>query len=160
MVYNQETVEKMVKRMESPDFAGVLQLSRECGISTTTLYRWQRKYITKKESIDMPKKRALEWNSVEKLDALLESSKLSEEELGKWIRVNGLHSESLRIWKQELSKILMNRKQETSKELLNSNAMIQELQKELFRKDKALAEMAALIVLKKKVEILMSGVAD
>lgn len=97
-----------------------------------------------------------ERNSVEKFNLLLESAKLEGEGLGRWLRSEGLHSESLNIWKQELQLSLSNRKKEISDELSVSKKRVKELEKELTQKEKALAEMATLMVLKKKVEILLS----
>lgn len=151
MKYNQMTVEKMVKRMSEPDFSGISKLSEETGITKQTLYIWKRKYVTNKESLVMKKQSSTtERNAVEKLNLLLESSKLEGEELGKWIRMQGLHSESLRIWKQELQLSLSNKEKTINNELLENKRRIKELEDDLIRKEKALAEMTTLIVLKKK----------
>jgi transposase len=155
MKYNQMTIEKMVKRMSEPDFSGISKLSEETGITKQTLYVWKRKYVTNKESLVMKKQSSTtERNAVEKLNLLLESSKLEGEELGKWIRIQGLHSESLTIWKQELQLSLSNKEKTINNKLLENKRRIKELEDDLIRKEKALAEMTTLIVLKKKVEML------
>ncbi len=158
MRYSEGEKEKIVKEMLTSKFDGMTKLSKESGISMSTLYKWKDKYKGQKGE-EMSKSSIKESNASEKFEYILEASKMNEEELGKWLRTKGLHNEHLVIWKQELQKILMNERQKKSKELLESRAEIQRLEKELQRKEKALAEMAALVVLKKKVEILMSGEA-
>lgn len=151
MIYNKTTIEKIVKQMREPNFSGISQLSEETGITKQTLYTWKRKYITNKESISMSKQTVSnERTMVEKLHLLLESSKLEGEELGKWLRLQGLHSESLTIWKQELQLSLSNNRKKDSVELLDSKRRIKDLERDLLLKEKALAEMTTLMVLKKK----------
>lgn len=156
MTYDKTTIEKMVKRMGESEFSSIPELSKDTGIPSQTLYRWKQKYLTNKESIMTKKILSSERNSVEKFNLLLESAKLEGEGLGRWLRSEGLHSESLNIWKQELQLSLSNRKKEISDELSVSKKRVKELEKELTQKEKALAEMATLMVLKKKVEILLS----
>jgi transposase len=156
MTYSKTTIEKMVKRMAEPEFSSIPELSKETGIHSQTLYRWRQNHLTNKESIVTKKHPSSGRNSVEKFNLLLESSKLEGEELGCWLRAEGLHSESLNIWKEELRLSLNNRRKEISDELSSSQKRVKELERELTQKEKALAEMTTLIVLKKKVEILLS----
>jgi transposase-like protein len=88
----------------------------------------------------------------EKLAMVLEASRLSDEELGEFLRRNGLHEADLTRWRGEALAGLGNRRQEKPR---SSDAKrIRELEKELRRKDKALAETAALLVLQKKVQAI------
>ena len=80
-----------------------------------------------------------EWSSEEKLEALLESAKLSEEELGKYLRRRGLHAAQLEEWRAQAREGL------TPSKSRSVSRRIQKLEKEITRKDKALAEAAALL---------------
>jgi transposase len=86
----------------------------------------------------------------EKLALLLESKTLPENALGEWLRQNGLHSEHLALWEQELSTMVRDKQANLNEENKALRKQNKELQKELARKEKALAEAAILITLKKK----------
>ena len=88
----------------------------------------------------------------QKFNALLEAAALPEEKLGRWLREKGLRSEHLEVWQEEMKKELDQQKK--NQELKEAKKRIKELERELNRKDKALAEMTALVVLKKKLDAL------
>lgn len=89
-----------------------------------------------------------EWSSEEKLEALLETSKLSDEELGKYLRRRGLHAAQLEEWRAQAQEGL------TPSKSQGASRRIRKLEREVQRKDKALAEAAALLVLQKKLQVL------
>ena len=82
----------------------------------------------------------------------MEAAALPEEKLGRWLREKGLRSEHLEVWQEEMKKELDQQKK--NQELKEAKKRIKELERELNRKDKALAEMTALVVLKKKLDAL------
>lgn len=97
-----------------------------------------------------------DWTLPEKNKALIEAAGLSPEEQGEWLRKNGLHSGHLTLWGKEIQEALTGLSSGISvKEKQEFRKQISILEKEIRRKDKALAEMSALIVLKKKLESLM-----
>ena len=150
MLYAENFKKTMVQKLLLPGGPSVLSLSRETGVSEQSLYNWKAKYQNggSGESQKSPR----QWSNEDKYDALLEAAKLTGEALGKWLRENGLRSEHIEIWQQEMKKNLNPRKKDDEiRELKKKN---KELERELHRKDKALAEMSALVVLKKKVELL------
>lgn len=95
----------------------------------------------------MKRKRPQDWTPEEKLNAVLEYEKLEEEEKGEFLRKRGLHAVYIERWKEEIIKGLKSAK---SNRKGSGKKKIKELERELRRKDKALAEAAALLVLKKK----------
>ena len=95
----------------------------------------------------MKSRRPQDWTAEEKLNGLLEYEKLDEVERGKYLREKGLHSVHIERWKQQ---ILEGLKSSKSSKKDPRDTKIKELEKELGRKEKALAEAAALLVLKKK----------
>ena len=91
--------------------------------------------------------------SQEKFTVVLETATLNETELSEYCRKKGLYPEQIKSWKQAC----LEANQETPKQAKSSNSKqdkrrIKQLEKDLKRKDKALAEAAALLVLGKKYD--------
>lgn len=156
MLYAEEFKKAMVQKLLLPGGPSVLSLSRETGVSEQSLYNWLARY--QNEGSAKSQRSPRQWTNVEKYDALLEAASLTGEDLGKWLRENGLRSEHIEIWQQEMKNNLNQQKKNT--ELKDAKKRIKELERELRRKDKALAEMSALVVLKKKLEALWEDEAD
>lgn len=129
-----------------------MELSREVGVSDQSLYNWKEKYQNKGSKYPDQIKSPRQWTETDKYEALLEAARLTGEDLGKWLREKGLRSEHIEKWRHEMKKNLNQQKKNT--DLKEAKNRIKELERELHRKDKALAEMSALVVLKKKVELL------
>jgi transposase len=100
---------------------------------------------------DMPrsKKRPQDFTADEKFQVVLEFESLSEENRGKFLRTNGLHSGTIESWKQTMQKSLVSSKK-SSKSNSEEKQKIRELERELNQKNKVIAETTALLVLKKK----------
>lgn len=102
-------------------------------------------------------RRPEEWTAQERLEALAEASRLAGEELGEYLRRQGLHEETLQEWRQAALEAL----QPTTTSVRSSDQRhIRRLEKELARKEKALAEAATLLVLKKKAQELWGDEDD
>lgn len=145
----------LIRKLLLPDGPSVSELSKETGVSIQTLYKWLREL---KDSVGMEdyKKTPEEWTLPEKHNALLEFAALSPEEEGEWLRRNGLHSEHLAAWRQEvqeaLSEITQPASKKAEKEYKEKN---KQLEKELRKKEKAIAEMTTMLMLKKKLSHLL-----
>ena len=90
----------------------------------------------------------------EKFSIVLETATMSEIELSEYCRGNGFYPEDIKEWKQAFIRSNMSeteRKREEAKERKADKKRIKDLEKELKRKDAALAETAALLVLRKKL---------
>ena len=150
MLYTENFKKAMVQKLLLPGGPSVLTLSRETGVSEQSLYNWLAKYQNAGSAQSQRSPR--QWTHEDKYEALLEAARLTGEDLGKWLREKGLRSEHIEIWQQEMKKNLNQRKKdEEIRELKKKN---KQLERELRRKEKALAEMSALVVLKKKVDAL------
>jgi hypothetical protein len=87
----------------------------------------------------------------EKMRLVLEAARLQGEELGAFLRKEGVHEVELRDWQKAMLDGLSGGRPA----LRGTDAkVIKNLEKELRRKDRALAEVAALVVLKKKAQAL------
>ncbi len=151
MKYSEGFRASIVKKTQDGSGRSVSQIAKETGISPTTIKNWITQLKNGNLNLDgcdglTPSQRS----PGEKLALLLESRNLSEEGKGEWLRQHGLHSEHLHLWEQELTSI-MNDKQTDLKaanaELKKDN---KKLRKENDRQQKALAEAAILLTLKKK----------
>jgi transposase len=85
---------------------------------------------------------------------LLEGSALPDEERGEWLRAKGLHTEHLSLYEQEIRQSMTDKEKRQREEIERLRKDKKVLERELLRKDRALAEMAALVALKKKLEVI------
>ena len=147
---------KMIQRMAGAEGISASSLSEEIGVSQPTLSRWLRDANTlggmnksnkKKRSSQAKSRRTAE----EKFRILLEAASLSGEELGAFLRREGVHEAELEEWREKSTNALKDLKRKKSEQTPEARK-IRELESEVRRKDKALAETAALLVLQKKVQ--------
>ena len=122
------------------------EIAEQFGVGRSTVQNWLRQSRKNGSKMDSKTKKPQSWSREQRLEALLETHQLSEEALGKWCREHGLHTHHLVQWRKELTKDTSSMDHET-RSLRQEN---RDLKKELRRKEKALAETAALLVLKKK----------
>ena len=161
MQYTQMFKDRMICRMSGPDAISAGALSREVNVAQSTLSSWLRKAgvgSTDIEDISMStdkkNKRPQDWTAKEKLDAVIESGRLDNERLGAFLRENGLHETHLEQWRIQMLEGLNGRQSLSSKNKAKTSDIkkIQHLERELKRKESALAEAVALLILKKKVQ--------
>lgn len=161
--YTEAFKRKMVQRMLLPSGPSASRLSQEVGVSQTALSRWLRQARRigeagqgdQAETIgggNAMKKRPQDWTTQEKLRVVLETGDLAGEELGAYLRRQGIHEAVLRQWRKGVEHGL-SEKQGAGRHPEDVKR-IQKLERELKRKEKALAEAAALLVLQKKVQAL------
>lgn len=151
--YSSEMKEAMVQKLCVPGGPSALQLSKLTGISQTALSRWKRELGTGTMS---KKQRAEDWTPQEKFQAVMQAQALRDEELGAFLRENGLHSSDIAAWKEELSEAFVASKKPRGRprkdpELVQAEEQILQLKRDLRRKEKALAEQTAIVILQKKV---------
>ncbi len=156
--YSETVKEAMVLKLTSPGALSAGSLAQEVGIHQSTLSRWVRVYgnVSKMGGV-MKGRRPQDWTAEDKLNAVLEYEKLEEEQRGKYLREKGIHSVHIEGWKRQ---ILEGLKGSKSSKKDPRDTKIRELERELRRKDKALAETAALLVLKKKAQAIWGEPED
>ena len=100
-------------------------------------------------------KRPQDWTAEERLQALVETASLSPEETSAWCRAKGVHTHHLAQWKKDfLTGASEGSKPKRSVESSKLQKKVRSLEKDLRRKEKALAEASALLLLKKKVDAI------
>lgn len=143
-----------VKKILMPGGKSVIELSKEIGVSTNALYNWKKKFQDHEEINNLVNKSPRQWKTEDKVNAVFEAVKLNGENLGRWLREKGLHSDHIKIWESEIKEMASSSKEKA--ELRAVKKENQELKKDLRKKEKALAEVTALLVLKKKMDLLFA----
>ena len=159
MKYSKRMKESVLRKVLPPENRSVSDVAIEMGISEQTIYSWKRQAengTLSMEGTGSPRDTV----QLERYNLLLESKSLGEEELGAWLREKGLHSEHLTLWQQEIQDTLSNKDTAIMEENRRLKKEKKELERELRRKEKALAEMAALVTLKKKAEAIWGDKGD
>jgi len=159
--YPAEFKDAMISKMTEPGGRSATSLGKEIGIPQSTLSRWlrDRGSVAWKVGGEMREGKGQSWSVEEKLEALLEYERLSEEERGKFLRGRGLHEAHLARWKREFIEGLKIKPFAGGKKD-PQRKRIAALEKELRRKEAALAEAAALLVLKKKADAIWGELGD
>ncbi len=134
-------------------------IANSLNMNLTTLISWMKKNEQSTNNAKPPKsKRPEDWNAEERLAALQQSYGLLGEDLNAWCREHGLFAHQLEQWKANFcSPNEVYRQREEVSALRALKVENQSLERELLRKDKALAEAAALLVLQKKFRALLGG---
>jgi len=151
--YTKEFKESVLKRLEPPTDDTVASLSEELAVSRTTIYQW----IKAKNNKEGNPKSSGRWTSEDKFHVVLETSTLTEQELAAYCRRKGLFVEDVKAWREQCLKANASNTKDPLKleeDLREEKQRAKSLEKELRRKEKALAETAALLVLQKKAQAI------
>jgi len=141
-------------------------LAQEVGVQQPTLSRWLREAGTvadvskKKPKAKRPQpegRRPSEWSAEEKVRVVISSGALVDTELGEFLRREGLHEEDLAHFREEVRIAAVVGLTTSKKPRSDEQKRIKDLERELKRKEAALAETAALLVLRKKAGALWGG---
>ena len=154
-IYSAELKASLIERMLAPQEASVSALSRETGIPKDTLYCWRVQ--ARRQRGLLPSSvagSAQRWRSEEKFAMVLETAALNEAQVGEYCRKRGLYPEQLRDWRRVCEQANGGQAGPRAKRDTADQRRIRELEQELNRKDKALAETAALLVLRKKAQAI------
>ncbi len=133
----------------------VEEIAQGLGVSSGSLYQWSKRY-GKAEGMKQ-QRRPQERSAQEKLKTVIEFEGLTGDRQGEYLRREGLHSEHIEGWKKRMEAGLEGGgglSAASRSERAQDKQRIKELEKELHRKERALAETAALLVLKKKADLI------
>ena len=161
--YSKEFKASIIAKLLPPNNVSVPDLVKETGIPKDTLYTWRSKYRHAPQGSTVPgqDQQGGTLRSEEKFAIVLETASLNELELGEYCRRKGLYPEQIANWKKTF---IQGSSPEASKaeraQLQQQAKTIKQLQSELNRKEKALAEAAALLVLGKKAQALWGETED
>jgi len=165
MTYSEGFIARQVRRMAGSEGISATALAREIGVPQPTLSRWLRAAsnvgeMTREPSEKDESPRRNRWTLEEKLRVLVRAAELDDEELGAFLRREGVHEATLRQWQEAAAAALAGVGKPRGGKKSPEAKRVAELERELRRKEKALAEMAALITLQKKVQAIWGDGGD
>ena len=149
-------------RLLPPESAAVGLVSREVGVSVGTLERWRAQALAAPGELTNNQR----WTPAARLEAVIATAAMDEAARSAWCREHSLFPADLDRWKQDALGGLGEPRDDGAAEAKQDQAAkrtdatqsgqparrrIKELERDLSRKDKALAETAALLVLSKKL---------
>lgn len=161
--YSEEFKDSVIKKMMPPNPVSVLQLSQDTGVSDVTLYKWRKEYRNRGIAVPTDQSKPDKWPAEDKLAVVIETAPLNEQQLSEYCRSRGLYPEQVTQWKASALAGYQRRAQATGEQLRaqqEDKKKVKYLETQLRRKDKALAETAALLVLSKKCEAIWGVVED
>lgn len=139
---------------------GLKELAEQHNIGYSSLLKWLRQYREGTKSYPTSKKAGNPIGLEQRLEHVMATSSLNEEAAGAYCREHGFYSHQLQTWREEIMLEIRNKPQEKDAEIKVLRAENKLLKQELMRKDKALAETAALLILKKKANLLWGEPED
>lgn len=158
----------MVVKLTSPRGPSIPELAAKVAVSESTLSRWLRDATTVRRTMNDDQesggrahrpRRPEDLTPEDKLRIVREAEGLGGAELGALLRREGVHEADLEKWRssarQAALAALGGRRQRTAEQ-----KRVRTLESELRRKEKALAEAAALLVLTKKAQALWGDHGD
>jgi transposase-like protein len=153
MQYTIEFKKAAIQKYLSRGNRTVGEILNEIGISSPTLYQWRSELanVGSMKNNSKPHSRPAK----EKIKLLVEYDLLPVDKKGEFLRKNGLHEEHLKGWRTQIEEALSSKNAKADRtELVAEQKKIKQLEKELRRKEKALAEASALLILKKKADLI------
>ena len=163
MGYSQERKAAVLKRMLPPNNMAIRQLSKEEGISEGTLYTWRSQERSKGQFLPTANAGPKGWSSADKFATVLETAALNEADLSEYCRKRGVYPAQVTAWRvaceqaNDWDRVSTTRLEKVTKE---DKKRIKGLERDLARKDRALAETAALLVLRKKASAIWGDAED
>ena len=156
--YSEAVKADVRKRMSPPMRQSVAQISAELGIHVVTLYNWRKSWRLQGEVVPASEKDPEGWVATDKFTVVLETAGLNATELSAYCRERGLYPEQVERWRQasqdanEKPVLTLKEQKELERLRAQDQKEIKRLKQELRRKEKALAEAAALLIASKKIQ--------
>jgi transposase len=156
--YSEEFRASIAARLLPPNNARVADIVRETGVPKDTLYEWRTRYRNKQGMLPSSGKSTNQYSADDKLAVIIETASFNEAELGEYCRRKGIYPVQIANWKASMVQGLISEPSKADREQNQKQVRtIQSLEKDLARKEKALAEVVALLVLQKKFQALMEA---
>jgi len=146
-----ERKQAILSKLLPPYNQPVVLTSKQENVGKSTLYKWLNKLKSEGKLVPGANKTTAQWSNESKFAAIVETATLNQHEVAEYCRQKGLYPEQLAQWKKDF---IQTKSSSDNKALKQSQKENKQLKKELIRKEKALAEAAALLVLRKKLAAL------
>jgi transposase len=153
--YGQAFKDRVVARLLPPESASVEDVAHEVGVGAQTLERWLS------DALSRPA-RERAWTAPARLEAVIATAAMDEATRGAWCREHGVYPQQLQQWRESATQALAapEEARASPQQTKQDRRRIKELEREVRRKDRALAETAALLVLSKKVSAIFNKGED
>ncbi len=161
--YTQERKAEIIKRMMPPNNESVAQISKEEGISEVTLYKWRKEARVAGSATPGNGQTSDKWSSQDKFLIVMETFAMNELELAEYCRKKGLYREQIEAWKSvclQANGQAFDQAKQLNVQLKEEQKRAKALEKDLQKKEKALAEAAALLLLRKKAQAIWGDDED
>ena len=155
--------EAILNKMLSPHPPTVSSLSKQEGISEPTLYDWRKQLRKTGRAVPEPDRTSESWSAQTKFAVVVETAALNEAQLAEYCRSKGLYPEQVKAWRETAIASQDEARQVNAQEHHQAKGyrkQIKQLEREISRKNSALAEAAALLILQKKMRALWEGGED
>lgn len=156
--YSKAIKATVLAKAMAPNAPRVVELAKEFNIPYATIRSWKKSMLNNQllKKVSVPQ-RPNDKSPEAKLQAVLDTIGKTEQEQSAYCRAQGIYSNHIDAWKKQILEGLGAHASNT-KELKAENQKVtyenKQLKRDLQRKDKALAEVSALLILKKKADIL------
>ncbi len=161
--YSNEEKAAIVKRMMPPNNESVGRLSDELGITEPTLYKWRKEARLAGNPTPGDGQNSEQWSSEDKFLVVMETYSLNGAELAEYCRKKGLYKEQIEAWRDTCLNAngkQSNQTKQLNQELKEEKKRAKTLENDLHKKEKALAEAAALLLLRKKAQAIWGDQED
>ena len=153
MLYPAERKEAVLKKMLPPNNQSIAAIAKAEGISEATLYNWRKAARSQGRLLPDGDTSPTGWSAADKFAAVVETASLNKADLSAYCREKGLYPEQIQQWRtacEQANDWDRSQNQQLKQVRKDDEKRIKRLERELRQKEKALAETAALLVLKKK----------
>jgi len=152
--YSSQFKEQAVRRLMPPHSQTVSMVSRDLGVAAPTLYAWKRHFESKGFLVPANSSNPDKWDAKSKLAAIIQTASMNEAERSAYCREHGLYPEQLDAWRAGFESADVVDEPVSKAAIAAERKKVKQLERELRRKEKALAETAALLTLSKKARAI------
>ena len=153
--YTQDFKAQAVQKALTRNGKSIKTIAQELNIGYSTLQKWIREY--KRVTNHKESQRPQDWSREQQLQALMDTASMDEEQRNQYCREQGIFPHNLDNWRDNFIAGDMSSSVSSNTDITKLRKENNTLQTELRRKEKALAEAAALLVLQKKFQALLEG---
>ncbi|MEH6908866.1 transposase [Neobacillus drentensis] len=161
--YTKEIKESILKRMMPPNNEAISQICEETGITEATLYKWRKDARAAGNATPGDGQGSEQWNSEDKFLIVMETYSMNQADLAEYCRKKGLYKEQIEAWRETC--LHANDRENNQTKQLNQDLKAEKkrakvLEKDIRKKEKALAEAAALLLIRKKAQAIWGDLED
>lgn len=140
------------------------KIARELNVSASVVSQWRQELISEGHLDKLSNNNHCEFSPEQRFAMVLETATMSQKQLAEYCRQKGIFVDDINDWKKRSIEAQQSPIKTTghkeNKALREAKKKVKELEKELNRKNKALAETAALLVLREKLNALQEDSED